>query len=103
MYFGKARHVHAKINLTKLGIKDGDVISINGIPGKEYNNIVATKHNNLLFTENDNELYCVLDFYAGYNLQSYIVDYNVDKPIAVRKYLINHGYHPVTHRDEDLG
>lgn len=103
VYFGKARHEHAKINLTKLGIKEWDVISINGIPGKNYSNIIVTKHNSSLFTEKDNELYCILDFYAGYNLQSYSIDYNVGTPIAVRKYLINHGYHPVTHRDEDMG
>lgn len=102
-YFGKIERVSSKINLTALGIESDDVISIKGIPNKNYDNITVTKSNVELFSvEEDSNIYLNIDALSSYNLTSYHVE-GSETPIAVRNYLIKHGFHPITHSDTDLG
>lgn len=100
-YFGKGRKCSKKINLTSLGIREGDVISITGIPNKTYNNIQVDIRNTKLFTKEGSSIYLNADMYSSFELHEYTIN-NSSTAIPVRRYLIHHCSPPTTHSERDL-
>lgn len=100
-YFGEAKRVKTKINLTALGISEGVVIDISG-PGMYYKNIVVSAKNSELFLKDGSTVYLIVDTIGEYTIYPYDISLGGDIPILNRQYLIKHNGPPVTHNDSDL-
>jgi hypothetical protein len=103
-YFGKGTRSKFKVNLTKLGIKEGDIITITGIEDKTYDNLTVNIKNHEIFEKDGDTIYFNVDALGTYNLNAYsiIADPN-QQDIYRRKYLIHHIAPPITHSESDLG
>lgn len=101
--FGKGRREDLKVNLTKLGIDEGDIISITGVDGKDYSNIEVSCANYDLFEKVDGGILLKINTLNGYNVTECPVAPSEDNTsIGVRKYLIHHCAPPFTHSAADL-
>lgn len=90
--------------MTKLGIKEGDIISITGIEGENYDGLTVTVKNHDVFEKIGSAIYLKVDTLSTYNLKKHTVTIGNDQDkIYRRNYLINHTTPPITHSESDLG
>lgn len=92
----------SKINLSELGIKEGNIIDISGIPNKIYRNVQVNVKNTELFSKENGNIYLHINTLSNYTLFGYDVT-SSNSAIPVRKYLIKHCAPPITHNEHDLG
>jgi hypothetical protein len=103
-YFGSGYRQDIKINLSKLGIVEGDKISLEGIGTNKYKNIEVSLKNSDLFERIGQSIWLKTSVLSTYNLSGYKITTSKNhEPIPVRQYLIKHCAPPFTHNDEDLG
>lgn len=101
-YFGKANRIRGKVNLTQMGLSEGDIITVTGMYGKDYDGITINVSNTELFEKVGTDIYLKIDTLGAYSLKSYKVIFDPSKSIPVRRYLIHHCQPPICHSEADL-